>query len=188
MSAFGFIPKEINASYVTAEKIQGKQSCEIHVLDVADETAAGNNVTSTALVDAKEPNLVHNIPKGAIIEEVCIKVNDAAALDPKLEFCLGFFSNAVTAEASVALLSQRIFADDARVTAKMLSDYGCLHVSEELKGDKIVFMNKVLGKEEKNVLAPHVTVGEPVELQPNITVTKGKLLPGVISIIFKFKY
>lgn len=188
-SNLGFIPKEANVDFLTVQKINHEHAINSYCLDISDDLSAGKVLSSVTLVDSEKPSLVQTIPKGAKIEEVQIKVKNVAALDKDLEFCLGYFSTSVTSEAPVALLSQRVFADDSRVTGAALSAYGSLIVSDDLKDDKIVMMNKILGKDDKATPVPPrgVSVPEPIDLQPCITVVKGKLAPGTLSFEYKYK-
>lgn len=184
---FGYIPKEGNFNYAKVETLSHNQTSQVICADVADDAVAETKLQVGTLCVVGKPSIIPTIPKGAKIEQVEIKIVDASSLDPNLEFCLGYLSNSVTAAEALTSLSQRTFADDSRATAALLQTYGSLVVDEQLAGDKIVHMNKILGK-DKNALPPaSVIIREPVDLTPALTVMKGKLAPGTLMIEYTYR-
>jgi hypothetical protein len=184
MNKFGFIAKEGIFTHVEAEQIHDDTNPQKQfVLDVANDTSASAQPTSVAL-NGVDGGSVETIPKGSIIKSVQVKVANASLVDPNLAICVGYFSDAVSAEDLSALLSQRVFAENQQLTGACLTQYGSVSTSDLLEGDKIALMNKVQGITAP--LPPKGFVQEPIDLVLNVTVLKGTLSSGALNFIVTY--
>jgi hypothetical protein len=184
---FGFIPEEGHFTHVSCNTLtkNGDTSQELN-LGISSDINASNNSTIVALKDSKETSLIRIIPAGSQISKCEVTVMDSSLVDDNLEFCLGYFSSSVEDNSSTALLAQRTFSDDSRMTGAMLKQYGSVSVCEKLSGKKIELMNKITGNSSAPVPSSGVCIREPIDLAPNITIMKGSLKSGALS--FRYCY
>lgn len=184
MSQYGFIPKEGNFGYLGVEKmIQRDKKEKCLILGLTSDVSASTQATSVGLRD--DSDAVETIPQGSKIQSVQIRCVDATLIDDSVEFCLGYFSTAVSGDVETSLLSQRILDESTKLTGDVLKAYKSITICDSLEGDKIALMNKVLQK----VSAPVPKKGavpEPVDLVPNVTLLKGTLPAGSIEFVFHY--
>lgn len=181
---FGFIPEEGLFGILGAGKVvqKDKQHKTVY-LGLNSDIAASNQATSVALRDALDG--VETIPQGCKNISVEIKTVDGMSIDDGVEFCLGYFSAAASGDVEASLLSQRIVDESSKLTGDVVKAYKSISICDNLEGDKIALMNKVLQKSSAPALKKG-SIAEPTDLVPNITLLKGSLDAG--SLVFVFSY